>query len=293
MTPLQYAMKRMEEEAKNGGFENTAADPYGIVDMFKQLYLGKNRPIGWLPDKNSKDRAVRNLYTTMKVTQDAHNEMYDADIKTLDATGYQKVLIGGATEQNLLREVPPIYPTTQGWKQQSVLYEGQTQYAIRIFAEQVDEIKNGTFDSSNQAYMGTTSPRLSNILGLPKLPMLVTPNHIVSMALTKSQAIAQGKTVKGVHYHGLGWEAVKSLPVDINRPALIIKSNTNPDDARFVVITNRIDSNGDPIICAIKPNGTGNYFDIYFNENAFLSGYGKKIYSILLLQQKMRTESFM
>lgn len=58
MTPFEYAMQRLQEEANNGGFENTKADPYGVVEEFNKEYLGKDRPLGYLTDRAKKTRDI-------------------------------------------------------------------------------------------------------------------------------------------------------------------------------------------------------------------------------------------
>ena len=56
MTPFEYAMQRLQEEAKNGGFENTKADPYGVVKEFTEEYLNKDRPLGYLTERATETR---------------------------------------------------------------------------------------------------------------------------------------------------------------------------------------------------------------------------------------------
>ena len=58
MTPFEYAVKRLEEEGKNGGFANTKEDPYGVVDEFIKEYLGKDRPLGYLTDRAKETREI-------------------------------------------------------------------------------------------------------------------------------------------------------------------------------------------------------------------------------------------
>ena len=58
MTPFEYAMQRLQEEANNGGFENTKADPYGVVEEFNKEYLGKDRPLGYLTDRAKRTRDI-------------------------------------------------------------------------------------------------------------------------------------------------------------------------------------------------------------------------------------------
>ena len=154
------------------------------------------------------------------------------------------------------------------------------------YEAQVDKVKANTHDSSNHIYMGTTPVRLVNTLGLPKLPMLITPNHIYSVAVFEQEAKQENRHRKGTHYHGLGWDTVKKLPEYIGDPVLIIKSNTNPEDARFVVVTNRMDSDGNPIVAAIKPNGEAKYFGIDIASTAMLSSYGKENFRNYLARAK-------
>ena len=72
MTPFEYAMKRLEEEANNGGFKNTKEDPCGIVKEFAEEYLGKDRPLGYLTERATTTRALIN---------DAYAEMQDTGVK--------------------------------------------------------------------------------------------------------------------------------------------------------------------------------------------------------------------
>jgi len=159
--------------------------------------------------------------------------------------------------------------------EKSTTPEGDVKYSLREYAAQVDEVKNNKHDPNNHIYMGTTMPTLVDILGLPKLPMLITPNHIYSISVTENQAKTDKRFRKGVNYHGLGWNTTKHLPILIGNPQMIIKSNTDQSDATVVIVTGQNDNAGDPIIAAIKPDGKGNYLNLEFPSVTVLSGYGK------------------
>ena len=58
MTPFEYAMNRLNEEAKNGGFENTKDDPYGVVQEFIDEYLNKDKPLGYLTERAKETRDI-------------------------------------------------------------------------------------------------------------------------------------------------------------------------------------------------------------------------------------------
>ena len=58
MTPFEYAMQRLQQEAKNGGFKNTGEDPYGVVNEFIEEYLDKDRPLGYLTERAKTTRDI-------------------------------------------------------------------------------------------------------------------------------------------------------------------------------------------------------------------------------------------
>lgn len=157
------------------------------------------------------------------------------------------------------------------------------------FAQQVDEVRKNTFNASNHVLMGSTPVGISKVLDLPQIPVMMTPTHVYSIAVSKAQAVQDGKYSKKRNYHDLGWNLVKELPQILDRPVAIIKSNNDPDDARFVVVTNKTDSSGRPVVVAFEPGGTGRHFNIEFVSNVMLSGYGRNSFQNFL--QTAKTEN--
>ncbi len=149
-------------------------------------------------------------------------------------------------------------------------------YMVGDFSSQVDDVLNDTYDKNNHVYMGRTPYRLSGILGIKKLPMLITNNHVYTMTVSEEQAKEDRKYNKKAHYHDLGAELVKKLPKALNRPVMIIKSNNDNTTADFVVLTDLFDKNGDMVIVAVKPSGQGKYYGVKLESNIAKSGYGKK-----------------
>ena len=184
MTPMEYAMQRMQEEAKIGGYKNTAADPLGIVDMFKELYLGKNRDIGWMPADTDESPAAERLRTALEITQSAYNEMYDADVQTLDTEGYQKVLTQQTTPKALM----------QVWNEGDVYND-----RALVSEETLDKwMSSGWYGSSNpdyaQAFITSMSPsqflKLTTMYDEGRVRAETTDNSIDRvMASSESQPI--------------------------------------------------------------------------------------------------------
>jgi hypothetical protein len=50
MTPMEYALQQLHDNADIGMYDNMSEDPMGIQKKFIDDYLGKNRDIGWLPE---------------------------------------------------------------------------------------------------------------------------------------------------------------------------------------------------------------------------------------------------
>lgn len=157
--------------------------------------------------------------------------------------------------------------------------ETGVRYSTRNLSNQIDEVANQTFDTKNHVNYGSTPKALSNILSLPILPMLGTYTHAYTMALSQQQAQAEGRRTKGLNFHELGWDTVKNIPDMLNHPAAIIKSNTDVNDSRFVVVTKQLDKGGNPIIAAIAPKGTGRFYSLDMTGAVLLSGYGKDSFS--------------
>lgn len=66
------------------------------------------------------------------------------------------------------------------------------------------------------------------------------------------------------------------LQKQLETPAMIIKSNTNENNADVILVTNVKDNQGNVVIAAIKPNGSGRVKGEHTIANVMLSLYGKK-----------------
>ena len=157
--------------------------------------------------------------------------------------------------------------------------KSNVQYSTKqSFKEQVDDVLNNTYDKNNHVYMGMTPKVLTDVLGISKLPMLITNNHVYTMTVSKQKAQADNRYNPNSNYHDLGAETVKKIPSMLEKPFMLIKSNTDSKNIDFVVITNEVDKNGSPVMVAVKPYGKGYYFNAEILSNVNLSAYGKYNY---------------
>ena len=137
-------------------------------------------------------------------------------------------------------------------------------YSDRDFSSQVDDVLNGKFPRGNAVYVGTT-PKILQDVGLNgNLPMLTTAKHIKKAVLPKDEKL---------HNHGLTVSQLKSIPEKIAHPVMIMDSLTEANSV--VVVTDMTDSNGDPIVVAVKSDGKGMYNNVEIVANFMLSYYPK------------------
>ena len=137
-TPLDYAMDRMEQEAKNGGYENTKEDPYGIVKEFKEQYLGKNRPLGYMTDRAKTYQAIRNeqqLDAQKKLNKELQEE--SEPVKINEEVRYSRKV----TDEDLLKRLNQA--EKDGIINFSDIKEGDKKGVVKVYramqAQPVDE----------------------------------------------------------------------------------------------------------------------------------------------------------
>lgn len=112
MTPFEYAMKRLQEEANNGGFDNTKEDPYGVVEEFINEYLDKDRPLGYLTERAME---TRDILTEMAKENFAKQEaIVDEEVRSLSISTetdaeYENAVNNGDMElAQRMRNIPDI-----------------------------------------------------------------------------------------------------------------------------------------------------------------------------------------
>lgn len=153
---------------------------------------------------------------------------------------------------------------------------GEFRYSVsESFEDQIDSVLNNTFDKNNHIYMGNTPSTLQSVLHLQNKPMLITPTHIYTMAVSEKQAKADGRYSPGSNYHDLGKDLLLDLPKALEKPLFLIKSTAKPDDLRVVAVTSLTDKNGVNVLAIIKPDGKGKLYNMTLDSNVVLSGYGK------------------
>lgn len=134
----------------------------------------------------------------------------------------------------------------------------------KSFAEQVDEVLNGTADRYSDLKVCDT-PQILLDVGCEQLPMLYTKMHL--------RKALQPKDLKE-HTHGLTEEQIKMLPSLLENPVMIYDSLSRKDS--LVVVTSEVDTDNDPIIISVYPNGNGKYNLERVDSNFITSVYGRE-----------------
>ena len=134
----------------------------------------------------------------------------------------------------------------------------------KSFAEQVDEVLNGTASRYNDLKVCDT-PQILLDVGCEQLPMLYTQKHLRNAIKEKSRS---------KHTHGLSIEQIKAIPEMLNNPVMIYDSLSRNDS--LVVVTSEFDVDNCPIVVSVKPNGQGKYEIEDINSNFITSIYGRE-----------------
>lgn len=133
------------------------------------------------------------------------------------------------------------------------------------FSNQVDGALAGTLDRNNHVFVCET-PQILRAVGLNELPMLMTQKHI--------RDINKSADDSGKHYHGISKDIIKRIPEYLESPVAVMDSLSTATQPGIVVLTEEIDSEGRPIVIAIKPDGQG-FYDVQMDSNFILSMYGR------------------
>ena len=128
-------------------------------------------------------------------------------------------------------------------KNNSVNYTGNSNLS---FSEQVDNWKQGKFNSNAHLVVFKETPKIYQDIGLDNLSMTLVANKLDRVYNTTGK--------KKGRYHGLG-ELIKELPDALSNPLNIVESTT--DSNSIVVITRLGDMNDNIVVVSIKPNGNG------------------------------------
>lgn len=116
----------------------------------------------------------------------------------------------------------------------------------------------------NSVMLCENTPELLQQIGLDDLPILIGYKHIRNILHEKDE---------NVHHHGLTKDLLLNFPQAIQAPALIMDSLTRTDSV--IIVMSNIDSDKLPLVCSLRPNGTGMYNLHQIASNYLTSVYGK------------------
>lgn len=153
------------------------------------------------------------------------------------------------------------------------------------FEKNVDAVMNNTYKSDAVLILGKT-PKVLRDIGLNDLPVVITPNHVYSIAATKQEAIRAGRDQDRVNYHGLGAQAVKQIYNRISDPIAIIAASdfvkrTNRDSTHKVIVLVDLSINGKQVIAPITVDFVSKFNGKLIDTNLVASYYGRSVEKML------------
>lgn len=290
----EYVMNFLEYVEKNGGklYESLAPEKRNVfvraVQKIAEIFRGiaaKIRGTNVSSAQKMEDMAVRLTEAVQRVAadslQDANTatESVDSSVVSNNTTEGENVETGnGTAAQN----------EDARW---SLVDDVHTKYV-----RDVDAVLNGTYNSAEPLIIGRT-PEVLNRIGFAELPVVITPNHVYSIAKTEAEAKAEGRYSAHTNYHGLGAQAAKNILKDISDPLMVVmapdaKNNqkTRNSAHRVIVITETI-IDGRRVISPIEIGANlkmdGQYYDANLVASYYTKGSLKKIISEVIAQENI------
>ena len=152
------------------------------------------------------------------------------------------------------------------------------------YSKTVDDILSGKKNVNDSVLVGYT-PEIFRKLGMPDLPMAIGAGHVYSIAKTKAEAAKEGKPTKGVHYHGLGAEAVKRINTACREPIAVIASKpqgqASSRDVHSVVAIIDIGTGGKSRVIPVEITADRKMDGQHFDVNVYSSEYDKTVKGLL------------
>ena len=207
-----------------------------------------------------------------KYVLDTVSENTDVVLSKIEETGQAAAKIGMAFSDKLYDSKndfdPFVYDGSMSIEdfrkvQDSILSEQKENE--KTFAEQVDDVISGKIDRFSGNLKVCNTPQILLDVGCSQLPMFYTRNHLKKAILPKDRK---------KHQHGLTVEQIKKIPDELISPAIIMDSLTQNDS--IIAILSDIDSENNPVIASIKPNGQG-FYELEMQESNFITSiYGRE-----------------
>lgn len=290
----EYVMNFLEYVEKSGGklYESLAPEKRNVfvraVQKIAEIFRGiaaKIRGTNVSSAQKMEDMAVRLTKAVQRFAadslQDANTatESVDSSVVSNNTTEGESVETGnGTAAQN----------EDARW---SLVDDVHTKYV-----RDVDAVLNGTYNSAEPLIIGRT-PEVLNRIGFAELPVVITPNHVYSIAKTEAEAKAEGRYSAHTNYHGLGAQAAKNILKDISDPLMVVmapdaKNNqkTRNSAHRVIVITETI-IDGRRVISPIEIGANlkmdGQYYDANLVASYYTKGSLKKIISEVIAQENI------
>ena len=226
----------------NAAAEEVAADISGDLlgsrDMLE--YIGARNTEAATGIKGFLNRILKKLKGKPSA-QEAYNRLSES----------QRALIDGMEERSDAEEAGKI-----SYSVMDAAVKGNN----RPFAEQFADYKAGKMRPTDLFYLNNTSEYLQ-AAGLANEPIVMAQSVVTK---------AQRKATVDTHGHELSDDVILKLPEMIEKPVLLLKSDTVPDSA--VVVTSVADGRGNPVVVALHLS-RNNGFDVV---TRIASLYGKK-----------------
>lgn len=142
---------------------------------------------------------------------------------------------------------------------------------IERLSREIDQVLNYEVGIADSIKICDHTPQILQQLGLKDLPILMSQNHVRNCLHEKGE---------NLHWHGLSKQYLLEIPHLLSNPAIIMDSLS--DDESILIVTNKVDSDKNPIIISLRAYGKGQYQLNQVLSNYLTSTYGKEAFKNFL-----------
>lgn len=154
------------------------------------------------------------------------------------------------------------------------------------YQQAVDSVISGTYKGDDAVIMGYT-PSVYQDLGMPSLPFVFGPGHILSVALTDTQAKKHPRYDPNANYHGLGSQVVENLYDSVKSPVMVIaakdvdKNKSPMRSTHSVVAIVNVGSVSKPLLLPIELTAERTVDGAVMDVNVLSSAYPKNVTNLI------------
>lgn len=257
-----------------------ANDMGANISSMRQAVIKEYAKGGFILDEAGADRELVAKFCESKLFQDekAINRLCRTD-RTVFQSIYDWIsdtinMVKGTPEEKFLIKAQRIYEQAlRSVNNGESVYSNNPQYAINdSLSVDLQLVLDNTFKSKDSEIdIGTTSDFLKTVIGIKDLKVLMPFEKAYASMVSKEQALRENRFNSKLNYHNLGKQGLIDALNSAETPLFAY----TPFDNRIVLVTDRVDSDGAPIVLVADLESYGQMGGKTIKANKDITVYGR------------------